>query len=217
LLFIWGISGQAVYIFSILMIKKTVIGLLIVLVWFALAIGASKPLYYTLLRENLLNENERYGDMYRFSNLPQFKQLQTGCKRPYEGVDSSKKQNVALYSIGDSFLEEWRINGSDFPYKFYKNIHWHDENIQTILDSTKTNILLLQCAERHARERFGKVPLNYKIVKAYESEPWVPRSRLQRLSDIITGSWNSLKKIFSLPKLRTIWSMSFSRLTGFCL
>ncbi len=182
------------------MIKKIVIGLFLVLAWFALAIGASKPLYYTLLRQNLLNENERYGDMYRFSNLPQFKQLQTGCKRPFDGVDSSKKQNVALYSIGDSFLEEWRINSNDFPYKFYKNIHWHDENIQTILDSNKTNILLLQCAERHARERFGKVPLNYKIVKSYESEPWLPRSRLQRLSDLITENWKALKEFVFTPE-----------------
>jgi hypothetical protein len=182
------------------MIKKVIIGFSIVLAWLALAIGASSPLYYTILQKGLVPDYERYGDLYRFSNLPQFKQLQPDCKRPFGDMDSTQKQNIALYTIGDSFLEEWRINYFDFPYKFYKNIHWHDENVQTILDTTKTNILLLQCAERHSRERFGKVPLNYKIVKAYESEPWVPRGRLERLSDMISANWITLKKYIFTPE-----------------
>ena len=117
-------------------------------------------------RHELIPNYERYGDLYRFANLPQFKQLQPICERPYHNVDSTKKQNVALYTVGDSFLEPWRVNEADFPYKKFRYIHWHDEKIQTILDTTKTNILVLECAERHARERFGKVPENYKIVKS---------------------------------------------------
>lgn len=182
------------------MVKNSLIVILLVFSWLAFIIGASSPLYYQLLRNDILKPYERYGDLYRFANLPQFKQLQPECKRLYHNVDVSKKENIALYTIGDSFLEPWRINEADFPFKNYKNIHWHDEKIQTILDTNMTNILVLECAERHSRERFGKVPLNYKIVKNYESEPWVPVSRLQKVKNLFSDSWLTFKKYAFTPE-----------------
>jgi hypothetical protein len=182
------------------MFKKIAIGIILVFLWLAFAIGASSPFYFSLIRAEILPNYERYGDLYRFANLPQFKQLQPECERKFSKMDTSLKQKVALYTVGDSFLEEWRVNFKDFPYKFYKNIHWHDEKIQTILDTTLTNILVLECAERHSRERFGTVPLNYKIVKDYESEPWVPRNRFQRVGDFIQSNWKTFKKYSFTPE-----------------
>lgn len=182
------------------MIKKLLIGTFLILLWLAFAIGASSPFYYQLLRNNILEPYEKYGDMYRFANLPQFKQLQPQCKRPYHNVPISSKKNIALYTVGDSFLEPWRINEADFPFKVYRNIHWHDENVQTILDTTLTNVLVLECAERHSRERFGQVPLNYKIVKSYESTPWVPKSRIQKVVDFGKESWATIKKNIFTPE-----------------
>ncbi len=182
------------------MIKKIAIIFVLIFSWLAFIIGASSPLYYQLLRNDILKPYERYGDLYRFANLPQFKQLQPECKRLYHNFPASQKENIALYTVGDSFLEPWRINEADFPFKFYRNIHWHDEKIQTILDTNLTNVLVLECAERHSRERFGKVPLNYKIVKAYEGKPWVPQTRFQKLKNLAAENWLIFKKYAFTPE-----------------
>jgi hypothetical protein len=174
-------------------LKKILLGISLIFCWLAFFIGASSPLYYSILRNDLIRYYEYYGDLYRFSNLPQFKQKQPICTRPYAALDSSSKKNVALYTIGDSFLEEWRINKSDFPYKFYKNIHWHDNKVQVNLDTSTTNVLLLECAERHSRERFGTVPVNY-LTKPDTTQPWVYRNRLQRMLDKASEYWITIKK-----------------------
>jgi hypothetical protein len=147
------------------MLKKILFIVVLVGSWLALILGASPKLYYKLLGANLIRSYDYYGDLYRFSNLKQFKQATIECKRPFWGKDSSLKQNVALYTVGDSFLETWRINENDFDYKKYTTIHWYQDNQRVILDKTKTNVLLLECVERHSRERFGIVPPNYKVVR----------------------------------------------------
>ncbi len=171
------------------MLKKIVIGFVLVFLWLVFAFGISSPLYYKLLSNEILKPYERYGDLYRFANLPQFKQLQPECKRQFSQVDTSLKENVALYTIGDSFLEYWRINDADFNYKFYRNIHWYEEKVQIILDTTKTNILVIECAERHSRERFGQVPANYKVVDSLDYSDWKAPSR-----------WETFKKNMFTPE-----------------
>ncbi len=164
--------------------------------WLGLIIGASPKVYYSLIANNWVPSYERYGDLYRFSNLPQFKLAQPDCRRPFFGKDSAQKQEIALYTVGDSFLELWRINEHDFDYKKYTTIHWFQENTEIILDKRKTNILLLESVERHAREKFAKVPLNFKPVSYYgEGAVYLGGKKIW-----LKNKWNELKNYFFTPE-----------------
>jgi hypothetical protein len=182
------------------MVKKTILYFSIILFWVALAIGASSALYYYFVKNEYIANYERYGDLYRFSNLPQFKQKQIECKRQFGGVEVSKKLDVALYTIGDSFLRPWRINEYDFPYKYYRNISWEEDHVAIQLDSTVKNVLLLECVERHTRERFNVVPKNYILQKDIVPLPWTPPTRLQRVKNKIMPIWEAMKTTCFTPE-----------------
>jgi hypothetical protein len=188
---------SSLFIFSFRkMTKKIIYGFLFVIGWAGLILGTSSSSYYKLITNNLLKNYDHYGDLYRFSNLPQFKMVAPECKRTFSSKADSLKQNIALYTVGDSFLETWRINNLDFDYQKYETTHWYIENREIILDTTKTNILLLECVERHARERFGIVPLNFKVVKYY-GEGSVPMGGRKIW---LKNKWNDLKASLFTPE-----------------
>lgn len=135
------------------------------LLFFALAaIGAIFPGAYQALNTwKVLPDDYRYGDLYRLSNLPQFKELQTKCPHPV----FTQKQNISLYTIGDSFLEKERIDSLDFAVKKYHHIK-REAKEQIVLDTTLENVLLIECIERHLREYFTKEITDYEVVKTIQ-------------------------------------------------
>jgi uncharacterized protein YcgL (UPF0745 family) len=123
-------------------------------------VGCHPTLRRAAFEAGLTQDSYRYGDLYRLSNLAQFKQPTEACAKKF--ANTRQKNSVALYIIGDSFTEKERINVDDFNANGYVRIHWND-SLHTILDTTKRNILVLQTVERHFREHFA-VPVHQLII-----------------------------------------------------
>ncbi len=158
--------------------------------WTGLIFGTSNPMYFKLIAAEAIPNLEKYGDLYRFSNLKEFKLETPECKRKYGGKDPNKKDNIAFYALGDSFLEVWRVNEHDFNYKNFRFTRWHNLNTQIILDTTMQNVLVIETVERHLRERLNNIPTTYKVVKSYESEAWVPVSKIIKGLNILKDFYN---------------------------
>ncbi len=130
--------------------------LLAILLW---AGGCSRSVMTWFYKTNVVADDYRYGDLYRLSNLPQFKDPQTPCPniKPTATDDTPKRRTAPthLYLIGDSFTEPQRIGKRDFPVGHYHYVHW-DKRSEIQLDTTKRNILLLETVERHFREHFSR-------------------------------------------------------------
>lgn len=117
-------------------------------IWLA---GCSNEILFTLYKAEIIPDDYRYGDLYRLSNLAEFKDPRQECPSlPIE----QPTQKVALYIIGDSFTEKQRIDSSDFAVTRYQWAHW-GENLHFNLDTTFTNIILLESVERNVRPHFG--------------------------------------------------------------
>jgi hypothetical protein len=123
-------------------------------------VGCHPTLRRAAFEAGLTQDSYRYGDLYRLSNLAQFKQPAEVCAKKF--ANTRPKNNVAVYIIGDSFTEKERINADDFNANGYLRLHWN-ESLHTKLDTTKRNILVLQTVERHFREHFA-VPVRQLII-----------------------------------------------------
>lgn len=126
--------------------------------------------YFPIIYFNtkLFPDDYRFGDLYRLSYLPQFKERTTDCHEEKVSFanDTSK---VNLYIIGDSFAEEARVNKTDFIASKYLYTHWAN-NTSIQLDSTKRNILILESVERSAKEHLSKDIDNFNTEKPILNE-----------------------------------------------
>lgn len=134
------------------------------LIFFSLLwiIGCHPTLSRAALELGLTQDSYRYGDLYRLSNLAQFRQRSQIC--PKQDFSGKPQNNTALYIIGDSFTEKQRIDKNDFPIEGYHRAHWAD-SLTVPLDTAKRNILILETVERHFREHFA-VPVRTLKVSA---------------------------------------------------
>lgn len=127
--------------------------------------GCSRSVMKWFYQTNVIADDYRYGDLYRLSNLPQFKDPQTPCREAETSptTQSGDALNTHLYLIGDSFTEPQRIDQRDFPVSNYQYVHW-DSRKEVQLDTTKRNILLLETVERHFREHFSRPVAELTVV-----------------------------------------------------
>lgn len=123
--------------------------------------GCSRTAYLALADWGLVPDDFRYGDLYRLASLPQFKQEREKCG-PFAA--GKHRLPVALYVIGDSFLEPGRIDSVDFVAKTYRYAHW-ENHLAVKLDTSLHNVLLLETVERHAREHFARPADNVGVVE----------------------------------------------------
>jgi len=122
--------------------------------------GLSSTISHWLYNLGVIVDDYRYGDLYRISALPQFKDNQPTCSASNRSSDTA---STHLYIIGDSFSEEQRIGQDDFRVSYYKRVKWgFPARVQ--LDPTKRNVLLLETVERHFREHFAQ-PVNELMVE----------------------------------------------------
>ncbi|MCY7350857.1 MAG: hypothetical protein LH606_09325 [Cytophagaceae bacterium] len=145
--------------------------------------GCSRSVYVSLAELGMVPDDFRYGDLYRLANLPQFKQEREIC--PPGGRDQPQRP-VALYVIGDSFLEPGRMDSSDFVAQTYHYSHW--DNPATVkLDTGLHTILLLETVERHAREHFAKPADQLTIVEKVPPSAANESGLLTDLGTFFTG------------------------------
>ena len=137
-------------------LRYTVLLLAIVL-WGA---GLSGSVSHWLYETGVIKDVYRYGDLYRMSMLPQFKQAPPECAVSSRSSDTASTQ---LYILGDSFTEPKRIGKSDFRVSHFQYVAWADQKAVK-LDPDKRNVLLIESVERHVRDHFG-LPITQFVVK----------------------------------------------------
>jgi hypothetical protein len=160
-------------------IFRAIVLLVMGFIWIA---GCSSTLLNELYRTELVPDDYRYGDLYRLSNLAEFKDPKIKCP-PYPAGPRQGSKKIALYIIGDSFTEEQRMGPEDFAVDKYQFTHWATQ-LHLDLDTSYTNIIILESVERKVREHFIS-PINNIIpdTATYISQPEDNRlvSQLDRL------------------------------------
>lgn len=116
----------------------------------------------TLLRcFTFINDDYQFGDLYRLSHLSQFKQPLPNCSNPVPPTKAiSKKLNI--YLIGDSFTDDFRVSGKDLIGDNYYRVHWNGL-LHIKLDTSASNVVILETVERHFRENFRTASLRQLI------------------------------------------------------
>ncbi len=149
-------------------IKYTILAIASFL-WF---LGCSPSVSRYLYDKGFIKDDYRYGDLYRFCNLKQFRVPVDKCEKP---ITSKNNLPINFYLVGDSFTEPSRISNKDFAAQKYTYANMGDVATYTI-DSSKKNILVIETVERHTRERFSSPWLNLKDNKTYK-EPLTKLSK----------------------------------------
>lgn len=121
-------------------------------------LGFSKDLTKWLFDKHITQDDYRYGDLYRLSNLAQFRVPLEKCTPS----KITKTPNVSLILLGDSFTDKGRIDSTNFTAENYKRFFIADTSFIK-LESNQKNILIIQTVERHFRERFAKPYTNLYI------------------------------------------------------
>lgn len=143
--------------FDNMKIIRAIILFIFGLIWIA---GCNTTILNELYRAEIIPDDYRYGDLYRLSNLEQFKDPKYKCP-PFPEIQNENKRKIALYILGDSFTEEQRIGREDFIVEKYQFAHWATL-LHLKLDTNYTNIIVLESVERKVREHF-LVPI-YNII-----------------------------------------------------
>ena len=178
-----------------------------------------------------------YGDLYNLTNLPGFKENDYIANGTLTEADKPKKHyhDVDLYTIGDSF--------TDIDTSFYagnRNAHvWVGGKLPSVvtLDTTKTNILVIEFIERVLQERMywpdyqrmyidaGFAPKMPAVAtekpaakdpdKAVAATPWLmarfAEQINQRLEFLLFNGWLATR--FKEAKAQLLLSL-FGRVTG---
>lgn len=112
--------------------------------------GWSADVNKWLFQNGWIQDDYRYGDLYRLSNLPNFRVPVQNCEPP----QAKQKENVNLIVAGDSFTEDGRIGQEHFGAGSY---HWMFVASPAFIEiqKGKKNVLIIETVERHVRERFA--------------------------------------------------------------
>lgn len=141
--------------------------------------GLSSTVLHGLYKAGIVVDDYRFGDLYRLSALPQFKEPKPVCASANRSSDTA---STHLYIIGDSFSEPERLSQSDFRVSHFQRVAW-DFQQRVQLDPTKQNVLLMESVERHIRDHFRR-PINEFVVQTDTIKTPTPKLPLrQRLSN----------------------------------
>jgi hypothetical protein len=106
-------------------------------------------------------DDYRYGDLYRLSNLPQFRDPERPCPPLPVQPDTSRTD---LYIIGDSFTEPARLARAELPVARLTHVNWREAS-QIQLNPAHRNILLIETVERTMRQHLHE-PIKQLMVVA---------------------------------------------------
>jgi len=147
-------------------------------VWL-LSVSSYEKVFPYLYRWGIIEDEYKYGDLFNLSKLPQFKDEMVKCTTPFP-LESKSDRPLHLYVLGDSFLEPQRIDSSDFIADRYLYMKW-DNFMHVRLDTSATNIVLIESVERHIRQHFETpvdhyfVPDTASFVRKWQDPRWMSR------------------------------------------
>lgn len=168
--------------------------------------GLSGTVSHYLYETGVIVDDYRFGDLYRLSALPQFKQLSPVCPPADRDADTVPTH---LYIIGDSFSEEQRITQDDFRVSHYQRVKWYNTQ-RAQLDTSKRNVLLLETVERHFRDHFTQ-PVRELVVEADTNQSRVPPpSAWERLKADI--HWSDVEERLASTLFSHEWAFWFKEL-----
>ncbi len=121
-----------------------------------------RSFWHWLYETHIVADDYRFGDLYRLSSLPQFKDPSVICPA-LTPTPTSDWANLHVYLIGDSFSEVPRITARDIPAQRYNRTHWEGQQ-RVQLDPAARNILVLESVERHIREHVAQPVRNLTVV-----------------------------------------------------
>jgi hypothetical protein len=132
---------------------KLVKYIVLVLASFLWFLGCSRDAVVYLVDQEIIGDDFRYGDLYRLSNLREYKEEVVKCNAPFAG----KKAPVTLYLSGDSFTETGRLHPNAYASTgfFRSAVNTPAQNLQLVKGK---KILVIETVERHTRERFALKP-----------------------------------------------------------
>lgn len=151
------------------------LGALIVfsLLWY---LGFSGSMAKWLHEKGITQDDYRYGDLYRMSNLAQFKAPLEQCPVP----QNPPSGNTSLIIMGDSFTEKERIEKNHFKGLSSYDRFFITDTINVKLNKSKRNILIIETVERHFRERFTKPFTNLQVS---ENQPILNKIKEESLKE----------------------------------
>ncbi|GGD80055.1 hypothetical protein GCM10011514_50030 [Emticicia aquatilis] len=114
-----------------------------------------------LHEKGITQDDYRYGDLYRMSNLAKFKAPLEQCPVP----QNPPSGNTSLIIMGDSFTEKERLEKNHFKGLNSYNRFFITDTIQVKLDTSKRNVLIIETVERHFRERFTVPYMNLEVAE----------------------------------------------------
>ncbi len=141
--------------------------------------GLSSTVSHWLYSIGVIADDYRFGDLYRLSALPQFKEEQPVCSPSNRSSDTA---STHLYLIGDSFSEPQRLSRDDFRVSHFQRVAW-DFQQRVQFDPTKRNVLLLESVERHVREHFARPVNEFVVDPDTNRSPTVRQPLRQRISN----------------------------------
>lgn len=127
--------------------------LVLAAVTFLFASITIRPLFESVASKGIFSNSFRFGDLYRLSNLPLFKEKDDNYFKHCD-IPVRKAGDVHLYVSGDSF-------GNQIPYLLEQAAagftfkDWNSESVVS-LDSTRKNVLVLETVERNIPVRYSQ-------------------------------------------------------------
>jgi hypothetical protein len=123
--------------------------------------GCFQEMLQVYYKTGIVPDDYRYGDLYRLSNLPQFRDPVERCAPPAAVSDTARTD---LYLIGDSFTEPGRLTRADLSIAQRTHTHWDATPLQVQLNPAHRNVLVLETVERHLREHLHKSINQFAVV-----------------------------------------------------
>lgn len=124
--------------------------------------GLSGTVSHWLYDTGVIADDYRFGDLYRMSALPQFREPAPVCPPAHRDADTAQTH---LYVIGDSFSEAQRLSQDDFRVSHYRRAKWDTSPVRVQLNPAKRNVLLIESIERHFRGHFSKPVREITVVQ----------------------------------------------------
>jgi hypothetical protein len=122
-----------------------------VFIWLA---ALNNDLFKLASKLDFVRDGYQYGDLYRLTNLPQFKDPKKACSDYQAPAVPGNNKKINLFIVGDSFTEPGRISKENFPVSTFHYLH-QGEILHLKADTNAFNILIIECVERHFRGNFA--------------------------------------------------------------
>ena len=169
--------------------------------------GLSGTVSHGLYDTGVIADDYRFGDLYRMSALPQFRDPAPACAPAHRDADTAQTH---LYVIGDSFTEEQRLSQDDFRVSYYQRAKWDTPPVRVQLNPAKRNVLLIESIERHFRGHFARPVREVIVVRDTLTSPAPVLTAWERVKEDI--HWSDVEERLASALFSQEWAFWFKEI-----